>query len=314
MAADVGGEANMARRRKKNRRASEHAQAGQVPTHKRVPERLGTALSPLLKAMLKEEAERREQEKRREHEQATAQAAVQERERTAAQAKAVAAAAERSRAEAAARKRFSASASSEQLAAEAPDAIQPLSPPTARDLRLLNEAYDGVVPLAQSQRRAMRRALSRRPLRAPLPESSQPSAEQQARARLNSLVGEGTRFDINVDADGWAEAIRHGVSRRELRRLRSPAFHAEASLDLHGQTVAQVDAAVNTFVRGHHRKGCRYLLIVHGKGLHSAAQCGVLGEAVLQSLTRGGAAPLVRALAHAHERRGGRGALAIALM
>ena len=199
--------------------------------------------------------------------------------------------------------------------------LEPLAPVkprevlrSARDLRLLNEAYEGVTPLSKAARRSMQRAAARMPGRIGAPLPVVPSADDAARQRLNALVGGGVRFTVHVDEDGDAFALREGVPCRELRRLRSSSFHAEATLDLHGERVAQVDREVTRFVRAHHRSGCRYLLIVHGKGLHSSDRCGVLGEAVLQSLTRGGAAPLVRALCHAHPLRGGRGALAIALM
>lgn len=185
----------------------------------------------------------------------------------------------------------------------------------AGEMRMLNDAYEGVVPLANVPRRTMQRAASRASsARTRMARQDPFSAEEQARARLNALVGEGVRFLVRADEDGATEALRDGVPRRDLKRLRSAAFHPEATLDLHGERVAQVDALVTRFVRKHHRSGCRYLLIVHGKGLHSEDRVGVLGEAVLHSLTRGGAAPLVRALCHAHPTRGGLGALAIGLM
>lgn len=278
----------MARRRKKKASQRESLQGIQTPSGQRAPARVRTELSPLLKAWLKPKGGSSPQ---------------QERTRSSGSRSAVAASVPAD----------PPAAAPAQVDRQDDEPSEPSVRP-ARELRWLNEAYEGAVPLAQSARRSMRRALSRAPARSDLPPSAGGGAEQLARARLNALVGEGVRFDIHLDEDGWAEAVRHGISRRELRRLRSPTFHAEASLDLHGLRVSQVDATVNVFVRRHHRMGCRYLLIVHGKGLHSVDQCGVLGEAALRSLTRGGAAPLVRALAHAHEQRGGRGALAIALM
>ena len=59
--------------------------------------------------------------------------------------------------------------------------------------------------------------------------------------------------------------------------------------------------------------GISRLLIVHGKGLHSAGGIGVLALAVVDSLTEGRAAALVRALMTAPQRLGGSGALAVQL-
>ena len=132
--------------------------------------------------------------------------------------------------------------------------------------------------------------------------------------RLGALVGGGVQFVESAVGDGLREAVRQGVAARELRRLRSPNFHPEATIDLHGETADAVELLLSRFVRGHHRRGCKYLLIIHGKGLHSQDGRGVLGDAVFVALTGGGAAPLVRALAPAHVQHGGSGATAIMLM
>lgn len=189
---------------------------------------------------------------------------------------------------------------------------EPERPLDARDMRLLNDAYDGATPLGQTARKSFKRAARRAPT-PPLAPPKSESSDDQVRKRLGALVGGGVRFTV-VDDGVSSEALREGVSRRELRRLRSPNFRAEATLDLHGELRAAVELKVNRFVREHQRRGCRYLLVIHGKGLHSENGEGVLGEAVLAALTGGGAAPLVRAATHAHEQLGGRGATAVALM
>ena len=66
-------------------------------------------------------------------------------------------------------------------------------------------------------------------------------------------------------------------------------------------------------MRSARRAGRRYLLVIHGKGSHSADGVGVLRDAVLEALTSGGAAPVVAAFATACSRLGGSGALALAL-
>lgn len=193
----------------------------------------------------------------------------------------------------------------------APEPPQPTM--DARSMRLLNDAYGGTTPLAQSRGKRGRRAATRGHSVPPGPNvSNQGPDDESARARLGALVGGGVRF-IAVDyGDGPVAAVRDGVAQRILKGLRSPNFKAEAVLDLHGQTAVAAEAAVNRFVREH--RHCRHLLVVHGKGLHSQGGRGVLGDAVYGALTGGGAAPLVRALAHAHPQQGGDGATAVELM
>ena len=59
--------------------------------------------------------------------------------------------------------------------------------------------------------------------------------------------------------------------------------------------------------------GLRCVRVVHGKGLHSDAGGPVLGEQVLESLTKGGAASLAIAFVSAPDTLGGSGALLVEL-
>ena len=68
-----------------------------------------------------------------------------------------------------------------------------------------------------------------------------------------------------------------------------------------------------TFLRSAQRTGKRVVLIVHGRGQHSAGGVGVLAEVVLETISRGGAAPVVRAFMSAPQRQGGSGALVVFL-
>jgi DNA-nicking Smr family endonuclease len=45
----------------------------------------------------------------------------------------------------------------------------------------------------------------------------------------------------------------------------------DASLDLHGMTAREAEAALASFFAAAERTGCRKVMIVHGKGLHSAS-------------------------------------------
>lgn len=188
----------------------------------------------------------------------------------------------------------------------------PNDPPAARPSETLRgddriawyDAYAGVRPLGAKER-----------ARAPAPVVPPPTAplrsegDEEARARLAALVGGGVRFDIERDG-AEIRARRAGTSDAVLRALLRA--RPESTLDLHGMRASEAEREVVRFVRAQHRRGVRRVLIVHGKGLHSA--CGpVLGDVAVHALTEGGAAPVVQAFVTASHDQGGSGALLIEL-
>ena len=79
----------------------------------------------------------------------------------------------------------------------------------------------------------------------------------------------------------WLE--RHGVPKwagsgfddqpeRRLSRKEIEAMPIDASLDLHGMTTREAAVALADFFKTAESMGCRKVLLVHGKGLHSAAE------------------------------------------
>ena len=121
------------------------------------------------------------------------------------------------------------------------------------------------------------------------------------------------RFRVFQDEDGRVAALREGVAERELKLLRGKRCEPGAILDLHGMRTSQVAAEVRDFLRVQQAKGVRTVLLVHGKGIHSEAGVGVLGEHLVKALTQGPVAGLVRALTIAEEGLGGRGAMVVQL-
>lgn len=178
-----------------------------------------------------------------------------------------------------------------------------------REFALLHQAYRDVEPIRRPKRARIERAGQRS---AGVRGASEAADETAARARLSDLVGGGVRFEVTWD-DGLVQGLRSRAQPRLLSRLSGSGFAPEAELDLHGLRRADVERAVSQFVRGEHRRGRRYLLVITGKGTHSEAGVGVLGEALVDALSGGSAAPLVLAFASAHPRHGGRGALAVML-
>ena len=98
-----------------------------------------------------------------------------------------------------------------------------------------------------------------------------------------------------------------------LGELRSSRSRPQDTLDLHGYRTRELEKELVPELTRLVSRGISRLLIVHGKGLHSAGGIGVLALAVVDSLTEGRALFLVRALMTAPQRLGGSGALAVQL-
>jgi DNA-nicking Smr family endonuclease len=201
-----------------------------------------------------------------------------------------------------------------------PASLPPRKPPIANtagasskpspttELRMLNDAYSGVRPL--EHKRARKVVVS--PERKRVTQIDR-EEEAAARKRLAALVAGGIHFKVKVE-DGYVTGQRAEVSVKEAQKLSGKSFTADEQLDLHGQRAASVSELVSGFVRKHHRRGAKQLLIIVGKGLHSEDGQGVLLDALVDALTNGGAAPLVRCFASAHSNLGGSGAVAVLLV
>ncbi|HPB66425.1 MAG TPA: Smr/MutS family protein [Spirochaetales bacterium] len=83
-------------------------------------------------------------------------------------------------------------------------------------------------------------------------------------------------WDAKTGAAALAEAGRgdgkDGPKERRLTKKELDALPVDARLDLHGLTAAEAEDALASFFAAAERGGCRKLMIVHGKGLHSASE------------------------------------------
>ncbi len=190
-----------------------------------------------------------------------------------------------------------------------PDPIRPSAKLVGHDRTAFYDAMAGVkqVGSAQPARHA--------PIKLPAAKDAGPDvreADRDARARLAALVSGGLRFEVRRE-DGWIAGLREDAPRGTLEALSGARVMPEAKLDLHGRRAADVDQALTRFVREKHRAGLRRVLVVHGKGLHSDAGGPVLGDCVVESITRGGAASIVIAFVTAPDGLGGSGAMVVEL-
>lgn len=180
----------------------------------------------------------------------------------------------------------------------------------ANELRMLNDAYSGARPL--TQKKPGRYVVEQRPVQRRTSDADR-AEELAARKRLAELVSGGVHFKVKRE-DEYVLAFRNESGRKLVEKLGGQGFAPEATLDLHGMRTAGLSDQVSTFVRSHHRRGARHLLFIVGKGLHSEDGVGVLLPALIEALTQGLCAPLVRGFATANARHGGTGAVAVLLI
>ena len=80
---------------------------------------------------------------------------------------------------------------------------------------------------------------------------------------------------------------------------------ADDELDLHGMLQDEALTSLKFFLRDAQREGCRKVLVIHGKGLHSENRRAVLKDAVRQALMKDSH---VAAWGEASRKEGGQGA------
>ena len=136
--------------------------------------------------------------------------------------------------------------------------------------------------------------------------------DDEARARMRSLVSEGIRFEM-VDDGERIEGRRIDLDPRELRRLRRGQYAIDGKLDLHGLGADEARHAVEAFVKKRARDGDKAVLIVHGKGSHSPRGNAVLRGEIAAWLSQGRSARHVAAFATAPDDHGGTGAVLVLL-
>ena len=78
-----------------------------------------------------------------------------------------------------------------------------------------------------------------------------------------------------LDRHGVPDGTGPGFDDQPQPRLSNKEIEAmpiDASLDLHGMTTREASVALAEFFRTAESMGCRKVLLVHGKGLHSSAE------------------------------------------
>ena len=108
----------------------------------------------------------------------------------------------------------------------------------------------------------------------------------------------------------YVEFARGGLQKKVMRKLKRGDYEATDDLDLHGLTTAEAEPRLNNFLRAAVGGGHSAVLIIHGKGLHSGGQRGVLKRFTHDLLKRHRA---VKAFCSAQPKDGGTGAVYVLL-
>ncbi len=112
--------------------------------------------------------------------------------------------------------------------------------------------------------------------------------------------------DPSLKLPGLDRSDSEGLPESRMERATFMQLRHEAELDLHGLTVPEAMARIDSFLVECHTRGMRKVLIIHGKGNHNET-----GESVLARNTRVHLAnhDLAGRVENPPRRYGGRGAL-----
>jgi len=165
-----------------------------------------------------------------------------------------------------------------------------------RDVHPLKKGATGATPAQRKPNRSLRAQIQNRAL-----QSAAQLDESEARQMSPSNSGQS-----HEHGDNSLFFLRNGVQKKVLRELKKGTrYRVQNNLDLHGLTQLQaqheIDAAFNYLTPD--QLNC--LLIIHGKGLHSASGA-TLKEFTATYLKT---LPAVKAYCSAQQRDGGSGAL-----
>lgn len=146
---------------------------------------------------------------------------------------------------------------------------------------------DGTVPLAPSPGRVL--------------------AAKQPRTKASAPAAPSFRVEAR---DGFVEGQRARLPARDLARLNGPP---QATLDLHRRDARSARALLGAFLEKERASGHERVLVIMGKGRHSAGGVGVLRSEIGDWLADAPLSTHVLAFATARPELGGTGCLSILL-
>ncbi len=177
------------------------------------------------------------------------------------------------------------------------------------EIKLFQAAMSGVKPLAR--RKGGERYL---PVKIPQGRPPAPAEEKEdaeTLSKLTDLVQHGTGFNI-MDTAEYVEGTGYNVHPEVARYLHGGNYSIQAHVDLHALVVQDAREVFEKFLRWAVTTGKRGVLIIHGRGLSSAAGP-ILKTKVVEWLTLGPWRRWVVAYSSARRCDGGAGATYVLL-
>jgi len=183
----------------------------------------------------------------------------------------------------------------------------PEPPVSPADEDLFAKAMQGVAPLEGKQRVPLAPVAPKGPKKLP------PLRSGVSLAAGIGLAGSGsTHMELELGGEEfWGRAL--DVDRKLLRQLRQGEPAPQATLDLHGRRAAPAHEAVVRFISNAAGSGKTCVLLVHGRGHHSASDGPVLKNLVIDLLSSSEMKPFVLAFASAPRSLGADGATLVRL-
>jgi DNA-nicking Smr family endonuclease len=134
------------------------------------------------------------------------------------------------------------------------------------------------------------------------PGPAKPGRASPAKAALESWLDAKGVEDKDAESD---QSRRAGAAERAQEGRRLGALKSQAVLDLHGLSAEEAESAVWAFIDSSARHGLEKVLVIHGKGIHSAGSP-VLKKAARRVLE---GHPLAGRFGEADRAEGGSGAM-----
>jgi DNA-nicking Smr family endonuclease len=136
--------------------------------------------------------------------------------------------------------------------------------------------------------------------------------ESESLAQLAQLVSQEGAFDVSNSND-FIEAFVPSFDANVMQRLRKGQFQIDSEIDLHGLTSEVAKKKLEEFLLKCRENKRRCVLVITGKGLHSADSIPVLKQGIQLWLTRGRMAQWVLGFTSAQPKDGGTGAVYVLL-
>ncbi|HSY23429.1 MAG TPA: Smr/MutS family protein [Polyangiaceae bacterium] len=183
------------------------------------------------------------------------------------------------------------------------------------DAMLLRRLFAGVEPLDRTRGRTSAQTLE------PSAEARHAAAWGPSKAReeadavhehLRALVEGRTKFEV-ADDGRRVEGRRIDIPHDAVRDLRRGRFPIDGRLDMHGMSIVDARAELESFLRATRARGERCVLVIHGKGSHSPGGSGILRGEIAAWLSQGPASEHIAAFATAQGDDGGEGAVYVML-